>query len=809
MDVKIRKAAVLGAGVMGAQIAAHLAAAGVRVHLLDLPGKEKPKDKKLAAAVGKNIASAPSIIAIEMMKSLKPSPILGEHVFQNLIPGNFEDDMSVLAHVDWVIEAVVERIDIKEKIHKSIAENINPNAFITTNTSGISIAEMTKHFPDHLKPHFFGIHFFNPPRYLHLVEIIPHGGTDLKFAEGLGHWIEEKLGKGIVWANDTTNFIANRIGVYNLQITVKHMQELGLNIETVDALTGKLMGRPSSATFRTLDVVGLDTLAHTSTNVYNNAGDDSEKEIFIPADWIQNLIKKGSLGAKSGSRGCYLKSRDPKTGKSEILAYRIDKDDYEPQSPQMFPWAKDAMREGDIFKRLNMIIENNDPGAQLVWKSLRDTFAYAANRLNEIASGKVMALDEAVKWGFNWQLGPFELWQGLGFQKILKRMHAENVKLPAWLSEDVKFYSPSPDSEEFAMTGPSFQYNAERKSNLPVEKPAYKFSLPKRATKLDDRIVAGNASASLLDIGDGVACLCFHSKMNAIDDGIIEMIQSSVGRVDKDFKALIVANEGEHFSAGANLKMILEHINAANFDPIEKMIRSFQGAVQMLKYAPFPVVTAPHGMTLGGGLEVALHADKQVIASETYAGLVELGVGLVPAGGGTKELALRCYDLAGKGTKVDPQGFLQTAFELIGMAKVSTSGFEAVEMGLFPAAAHVSLSKPYLVSHAKKEALHLVQMGYIQPSPKTSVKVLGDPGLQTFKLALYNMMEGRFISPYDGFIAEKVAEILCGGSVDGGSYISEEQFLALERNAFMELCRQEKTKERIEHMLKTGKPLRN
>jgi 3-hydroxyacyl-CoA dehydrogenase len=808
MALKIKRACVLGAGVMGAQIAAHLSAAGVRTHLLDLASNEAPADPKMKKAVGKNFRSTRSILAIEQMKTLKPSPFMSTSALSNLIPGNFDDDMSVIAQCDWVIEAVVERPDIKEKIHKRIAEVVPNHIPITTNTSGISVTEMAKNFPEHLAKNFFGTHFFNPPRYLHLVEIVPHASANQKLMTELSDWIAERLGKGIVFTNDTTNFIANRIGVFNLQVTIRHMTELGINIETADALTGKLMGRPSSATFRTLDVVGLDTYAHTTRNVFERAKDDPFIHEFQAAAWVVKLIEKGSLGQKTNSVGCYKKSRDAK-GNTAILAYRPGSDSYEPQSLATIPWLDDAMKLSSPIERLLFVSNQPDPAAQFVWRLTRDTMNYAAWCLKEIANGNPKSVDDAIRWGFNWEFGPFELWQGMGYDSIREHMIKEGVKIPEWCREGIKFYRPTPGTPEWFAGGADYILESHTGKSRAVEKSPHQFYLPRFQTSGDNRIVDSCRSASLVDMGDGVSCLSFHSKMNTLNDEIIEFIQKALAKTEKDFDAMVIGNDADNFSAGADIRNFIKLIDAKNWSGIDQMLRAFQGTMQMIKFAPFPTIAAPHGLTLGGGCEVSLHCTDQVISGETYAGLVEIGVGVLPGGGGTKELALRAYRLSQQAEKADAMPFLQRAFNLIGMAKVSSSGFDAIEMGLYPQRATVSISRPHQIARAKQLALHYLRMGYSAPVPATSVAVVGDPGIQTFKLGLYNMKEAGYITEYEYFIAERIAMVMCGGRIDGGHTISEQQFLDLERAGFVELCQQPKTRERIESMLKTGKALRN
>ena len=814
MSLVIRKAAVLGAGVMGAQIAALLAAAGVRTYLLDLSANEPPADKKLAAAVGKNFRSTRSILAIENLKQLKPSPLFSPGSLVNVIPGNFDDDMSVLSDCDWVIEAVVERLDIKQSIHKRIGEYVKPHVPVTTNTSGISLEDIVKSMPEEYARRFFGTHFFNPPRYMRLLEIIPHAFTDEKIKNSLCEWITARLGKGIVNARDTVNFIANRIGVFATQSVLKHMADLNLNIETVDNLTGPLVGRAKSATLRTMDVVGLDTFAMVARNTYDREKQDPYRELFAGPKWLEELVEAKALGQKSGNVGCYKKVTGA-GGKSEILAYRPATKTYESQKPQVFAWEAEAAKERDLVKRVRMILAQNDSGAQFIWRSLRDLFSYSALLLEDIAGGIPKPLDDALRWGFNWDMGPFELWQALGYDEILQRMQKDGAPLPGWAKPGLKFYDPAPASLEW-QTNVSFQDSGARSqlavsggSQVQIPKPAYLHRLPQFENKEDKRVVMSNKSASLVDLGDGVATLVFHSKMNSIDFGITDLMMKSLERVQKDFQALVIANEGGNFSAGANIKVILEAIHAKKLSDIDRLLREFQGALSMAKFASFPTVSCPYGLTLGGGCDVALHTSWRLTAGETYAGLVEMGVGLIPAGGGTKELALRAYELMGLTERGDPMPFLQRAFMLIGMAKTSSSGHEAIEMGLFPATTKVSLSRDHLTERAKRLALGLVSEGYVPRSPATGIKVVGDPGIQTFRMMLYNMVEGKQISPYDAVIGEKIATVLCGGEVDSGTVVDEQWFLDLERRVFLELCQQKNTADRIEHMLKTGKPLRN
>lgn len=805
--LKIRKAVVLGSGVMGSQIAAWLAACGIRVHLLDLASSELPEDPKLAKVLKPYGNSLPAALALENLKKLKPSPITSQSILDRIVVGNFEEDISLVAEADWVIEAIIEKIEYKKPLLKKVSEFHKAGIPITTNTSGIPLKDLCKDLPESFGKCFFGTHFFNPPRYMKLLEVIPHEGTDQQLMKHLANWIEQYVGKGIVYANDTINFIANRIGVFNIQATLKYMEKFDLNIETVDMLTGKLLGRPASATFRTMDVVGLDTFAHVAANVYNHIPNDPFHSYFKMPDWISELIQSGKLGQKTGSQGCYLKTK--KAGKTQVLAYRPKTKEYTEQDTSTPEWLAGVHKIKDLSQRIKAIYEQKDNSAEFIQAVTTDTFAYSAYLLDEIASGLPKSLDDAMKWGFNWEMGPFELWQSLGYEfvhgKISDKLKGRGDKF----EKKVAFYEPAPGSEAWQLFGPKKQWDFTNQRYTPVEQPIQKIKLPKSASLQDPRTVLKNNSASLLDIGDGVACLVFHSKMNTFNQEMLELCQQATALVNKSFSAMVVANDGAHFSAGADLKVILEYATSQNYSGIDNMLRNFQSAMSLFKFAPFPVITAPFGLVLGGGCEAALHGDQRILHMETYAGLVEVGVGLIPGAGGCKELAIRGYENAALGDSANALPFIQKMFMLIGMGKTSTSGQHAIEMGLFEkGSTKLCVSKEHQTSSAKFMALEMLQRGYTAPTP-AKVQVLGDPGIQTFKMMLYNMVEGKQISAYDAILGEQVATVLCGGEIDRNSVVTEQQFLDLERRCFITLCKQPKTLERIEFMLKKGKPLRN
>ena len=811
MSVKIRRAAVLGAGVMGAQIAAHLAAAGIETYLFDLPSNEAPRDPNESAKVGTRFRSTRAILAIENLKVLKPSPLYTADVLELLKPGNFEDDADVLSQCDWVLEAVVERLDVKQKIHQLIASKVRAGVPVTTNTSGISLAAIAASLPEDYQKNFFGTHFFNPPRYMKLLEMIPSAHTDKGLFEDFAQWAEDKLGKGIVRACDTPNFVANRIGTLVSQSAYQVMAELAINVETVDALTGPLIGRSKSATFRTSDIVGLDTGAAVALNTYNQAPDDPYRDYFLPSPWIAELIEKGSLGQKTKSVGIFKRDRDAK-GQTVILAYRPATKTYEPQAPEEFPWSAEAAKEKDTVKRIKLILAQRDRGALFVWRNMRDIFSYAAYLLADIADGYVKPVDDAVRWGFNWEMGPFELWQALGYDEILNRMQEDKVPLPAWLKPGLSFYTPMPGSREMlAAGGPETQLKAEQKSTRSVTIPrrAHQYKLPVFENKEDPRLVFSDAKSSLVDIGDGVACLVFHSKMNIINGQVTASIRRAIEKVGSDFQALVIGNESQHFSTGADLNDFVAALTSQKWDVVRAMGNDFQGTLQQLKYAPFPVVSCPTGLSLGGACELMLHTRYQVLAAETTMGLVEANIGLIPAGGGTKELALRAYARAAQGVGADPFPFLQSAFDLIRTARTASSGFEAIDLGLCAQAqAEVVLSKEHVVHRAKQTALYHAE-NFRPLTLEKPVAVVGQAGLDRFEAQLAAGLEQKSLSQHDALIARQVATVICGGRVPAGTLVSEQGFLDLEKDLFLELCQTPKTFDRLKAMLATKRPLKN
>lgn len=806
MTMKIRNVAVLGSGVMGAQIASLLASAGLKVYLFDLPN-ESPTSLEPGSRDYKAYRSKKAQQSCQHLLTLKPSPVFSWTHLDAIETCNFQDDRSQLRECQWVIEAVAERVDIKQSLFTMLSPYFNPSALITTNTSGIFLRQIAEALPESFHKNFFGTHFFNPPRYMKLLELIPFEATDKVQLEGFAQWAEQNLGKGVVFAKDTINFIANRIGTFCSHAAMRWMAELKINVETVDELTGVLMGRSKSATFRTADIVGLDTGAAVAMNNYKHDENDPYRSWFLPPPWLAQLVERGHLGQKTGGVGLYKKTKDAQ-GATKILAYRIETQDYGPLEVASYPWLKEAQQERDLVKRLKGILAQKDSGAEFVWRNLRDMFAYASYFVGPIADGDVRSIDDAMRWGFNWQMGPFELWQALGYDNVLQRMQADKVVMGTWLKPNLTFYESESQGGSKTLRAPiKGQESPRMVASVPKSN---EFRLPLKETNDDSRVVFKNPSASLVDLKDGVACLVFHSKMNTVNPQITDMIEKSLDKVQSDFKGLLISNDASHFSAGADIRDFMAAIHGKKFSYIDTMEIAFHKTMCRLKFAPFPIVACPTGLTLGGGCEVSLHTAAQVIGAETTAGLVEAGVGLLPAGGGTKELALRAYDMASLTESGDPLPFLMKAFWLITLAKKSTSGFEAVEMGLYsPLTSKVFLSREHLTYKAKTQALALETQGFMPKIPRQQIKVVGKRGLEVMDLAMDSLVQSGKMSAYDKFIGSRVARILCGGEVSEGTLRSEADLLDLERIYFVELCQQPKTLERIEHMLKTGQPLRN
>jgi 3-hydroxyacyl-CoA dehydrogenase len=779
MKTDIRKLVVLGAGTMGAQLAAHAAGQGLEVVLLDL-ASSAPNRSALARK------------GIEALKKLRPSPLhLPEHVAL-IRPGNFEEDWSSLADADWVFEAVVEDMEVKRQLFSRVAAAVRPGAIVTTNTSGLGIAAMTLHLPLEFRRRFLGTHFFNPPRYLKLLELIPGPETDPGVVDAISAFCDGVLGKGVVRAKDTPNFIANRIGSYAFGQAIRAMQELDLSIEEVDYLTGPAIGRAKSATFRTADIAGVDVCVKVWSNLYDAVPGDPERDVFRTPDFMRAMVERGFFGEKAGV-GFYRKDG------AQILALDWKTLEHHERRKARFASVEAAQQVADVGARLRQILGGRDKAAQFLDRVLSSTCLYAASLVPEI-SDDVVAVDRAMEWGYVWGQGPFRCLDALGVAAVAERAKAAGRPVP-------------PLVEALQAKGRDRFYET-RDGTTTVFGPCGVAPLPDRPGVVDLAAVEArggllkkNAGASLVDLGEGCALVEFHSKMNALGGDAIGMLATAVKEARAHFDALVIGNQGEHFSAGANLMLLLLGAQEEEWDELDLTVRQFQAANMGLKYADVPVVAAPFGLTLGGGCEVCLHCDRVRASAETYMGQVELGVGLVPAGGGTKELALRALDRAAGVEGADPFPFLRRAFDLIAFAKVATSGAEAQRMFLTPADS-LSPNPDRLIADAKQVALGLARAGYRASRPRTDIPALGRPALATFKMLIHNVRRGGHISEHDALLATHVATILCGGDRAPG-VASEQDFLDLEREAFLSLLGTPKTRERIQHMLKHGRPLRN
>ena len=799
----IGKAAVLGAGTMGAAIAAHLSNAGIPTLLLDIAPKElnEAEQKKGLPLDSYHVRNRIVGEMFDAAKKLKPAPFMLKDNASLIEIGNFEDDLEKIKDCDFVIEAIVENLDIKHKLFAEVEKHRKAGSIIASNTSGIPIEKIAEPFSDDFKKHFVGVHFFNPPRYMKLVEVIPTEDTSGEIACAVTGFLDQRLGKGVVSAKDEPNFIANRIGVFSMMATIKEMIEMDLTPTEVDQITGKAIGHASSATFRTSDLVGLDVTAHVVKNLYPAIPDDEDREVFQTPELINTLMEKKILGDKSNG-GFFKKSKDAE-GKRQILELDLETFEYKPQEKTKFPSLDAAKQIEDLPKRVKTLVWGDDKVGEFLWKTSSRISRYAANRIPEIAD-TIVEIDNAIKWGFGWEIGVFEAWDAIGVKESVERMKAENQPIPANVEKMLES-----GAESFYKTEDGQKYYFDLVANEYKKMPERDGVIILKSVKERSGVIKKNAGASLIDLGDGVACLEFHSKMNFIGGDTVQMMNFALDEVEKNFTGLVVGNQGGNFSAGANIMLLLLAAQEEEWDDINLMIRQLQNAVMRLRYSPKPVVTAPYGLTLGGGCEISMHGDKTRAAAETYIGLVEVGVGLLPAGGGTKEMTLRTMDMAKSVPDADPLAFLKGTFETIGMGKVATSAQEAKSMGLLRKGDAISMNGDRLIADAKQEVLNLASAGYVQPNEREDILAMGEAGQAAFKLALHTMKSGGFISDHDELIGRKIAKILCGGDLNHQTFVSERYLLDLEREAFLSLCGERKTQERIAGMLKTGKPLRN
>lgn len=801
--MNITKAAVLGAGTMGAGIAAHLSNAGIPTLLLDIAPSELTEAE---AAKGLTLES-PQVrnrivnSLFDAAKKLKPAPFMQGDNAKLITTGNFTDDLAKIKDCDFVIEAVVENLEIKHKLYAEVDKYRKPGAVIASNTSGIPIDSIAEPFSDDFKAHFVGIHFFNPPRYMKLVEVIPGTKTNGEIACAVSGFLDQRLGKGVVPAKDRPNFIANRIGVFGMMATIHEMIAGGWTPTEVDQMTGKAIGHASSATFRTSDLVGLDVTAHVTNNLYPAVPDDEDRDVFVLPELIQTLLDKKLLGDKTQG-GFFKKSKDAE-GKRVILELDLNTFEYKPQVKTKFPSIDAAKAIEDNAKRVKALVWGDDRVGEFLWKTTSRVSRYAANRIPEIAD-TIVEIDNAIKWGFGWEIGVFEAWDAIGVTESVERMRSEGQAVPANVekmlaSGATTFYKNEGGNHSF--------YDLVAGEYKPM--PARPGVMILKDIKERTGVIKSNPGASLIDIGDGVACLEFHSKMNSIGGDTVQMMNFAIDEVEKNFTGLVVGNQGGNFSAGANIMMILLAAQEEEWDDINMAVNQLQKTIMRLRYSAKPVVTAPYGLTLGGGCEIAIHGDKVRAAGETYIGLVEVGVGVIPAGGGTKEMTMRAMDAAAKAPGADPLAFLKTAFETIGMGKVATSAQEAKSWGFFRDSDAISMNGDRLIQDAKQEVLNLAAAGYVQPVERTDITVMGEAGESAMKLALHMMKQGGFVSDHDVLIGTKLAHVMAGGTINHQTKVSERYLLDLEREAFVSLCGERKTQDRIAAMLKTGKPLRN
>jgi 3-hydroxyacyl-CoA dehydrogenase len=802
--LRIEKAAVLGAGTMGAQIAAHLANAQIPVILLDIvPREPAPEEQAKGLTLeSKEVRNRIARIGLEAAKKAKPAAFFTPELSSLVSVGNFDDDLAKLKDCDLIIEAVVENLEIKRKLYERVEEFRRPGSIIASNTSGIPIRQLAEGRSEDFRAHFLGIHFFNPPRYLHLVEIIRTEWTKPEVTCEIAGFLDQRLGKGVVPAKDRPNFIANRIGTFGAMVTIKTMLEDGYSVEEVDKITGQSVGRPKSATFRTFDLVGLDVFGHVVKNLYDALSDDEEREVFRSPVFLSDMILSGLLGNKT--KGGFYKRQKGEGEKLEIWTLDHASLEYRPTQKVKLPALDMAKNIEETPARIKALVWGKDRVGAFLWKTMSRTFRYAARRISEIAD-TVVEVDRAMKWGFNWELGVFETWDAIGVEKSVARMREEGQSVPDNVQKMLDAGATSFYKDE---NGQKFYFDFAANAYVTVSEPPGVIIL--KSVKDRTGVIKKNAGASLIDIGDGVACLEFHSKMNSIGGDTLQMLKTSLAEVEKNFVGMVVGNQGVNFSVGANLMLLLLEAQEENWDEINMIIRAFQNATMSLRYSAKPVVVAPFQMTFGGGCEMALHGDHVRAAAETYIGLVEVGVGLIPAGAGTKEMLVRALDAIPKGADdADPFPFIKRAFETIALAKVATSAEEARGFGFLSVDDSISMNSDRLIADAKQEVLSLAATGYVEPQQRTDILALGLPALATLKLGIHQMKRGGFISDHDALIGEKLARILTGGDLNHPTRVSEQYLLDLEREAFLSLCGERKTQERIGHMLKNGKPLRN
>lgn len=801
MNRHIRKVAVLGSGVMGSRIACHFANIGCEVLLLDIVPRELNADETAKGLTTASPGFRNRIVNEALQFALKsnPSPIYHASFTRRISTGNLEDDMPKIADCDWVIEVVIERLDIKQKVFESVEKYRKSGTLITSNTSGIPIHSMLDGRSEDFRKHFCGTHFFNPPRYLQLLEIIPTPETDPALVDFLMDYGSRYLGKKTVLCKDTPAFIANRVGVYSIMSLFHAVQELGMTVEEVDKLSGPVLGRPKSATFRTCDVVGLDTLVHVANGLKTNCPEDEENGLFELPSYISKMVENNWLGSKT-QQGFYNKVKK-EDGSSEILVLDLNTLEYRSQNKVKFATLDMTKPIDDLRQRTKMLLMGMDKAGEFYRKVFGGLFAYVSNRIPEI-SDELYKIDDALKAGFGWELGPFETWDIIGLDEGLKLITKNEKQAGFWIQEMKDAGFKSFYSSE---NGKKCFYDRESKSYKVI--PGTEDLVMLETLRVENKIW-GNSDTTLVDLGDGILNLEFHTKMNTIGGGVIEGLNKAMDLAETEYRGLVISNNGQHFSAGANVGMIFMMAVEQEYDELNFAIQAFQNTMMRVRYSNIPVIVAPHNMALGGGCELALHADKVVAHAELYMGLVEFGVGLIPGGGGTKEFAKRFSEEIKDGDI--KMNRMRDRFLTIGQAKVSTSAYEAFDLGyLQKGKDEVVVSREHQLTRAKEMCLEMAEEGYVAPKREKSVTVLGQEGLGIVYVGADTMLSGNYMSEHDRLIAEKLGEVLCGGDLSENTVVSEQYLLDLERKAFLELCMERKTLERLESIVKTGKILRN
>lgn len=796
----IKKVAILGSGIMGSRIACHFANIGVQVLLLDrIPDTLTPTEEQKGLTLSTK-AVRNRIVNESLATAVKsnPAPLYDKAFQAHISTGNFDDDLPQIAHCDWIMEVVIERLDIKQSLYQKVEQFRKPGTIITSNTSGIPIQYLTYDRSADFKAHFCGTHFFNPPRYLPLLEIIPSKETDETVIDFLMHFGRQNLGKTTVLCKDTPAFIANRIGVFSIMALFKTVQELDLSVEEIDKLTGPVFGRPKSATFRTCDLVGIDTLAKVAAGVAQNCPSDEAIAVFELPQFLQDMLNNNQLGDKTGM-GFYKKSKSA-SGAKEILALNLKTGTYQASQKVKFPVLDQAKQIDELPKRLRLLLSDTGKAGEFYRRSCFGLFSYVSFRIPEI-SDTIYRIDDALRAGFGWELGPFELWDALGLESTLAMMQMYGMQVAPWVTAmlntgNKSFYAFNKGKK--TCYNPA---NTQMEIIAGTEKLVYLTALPK------EQLLWKNSGCDIFDLGDGILNVAFRTKMNSIGSEVLQGIHKAIDMAEKDHQGVVIANEAANFSAGANLAFLFMLAIEEEWDEVEFAIRMFQNTSMRLRYSSIPVVIAPRGLSLGGACEFTMHADKAQAAAETYMGLVEVGAGVIPGGGGTKEMALRVSDRIKNGDVV--YNHLSEAFMQIATAKVATSAYEARNMGFLKPNDGISLHLENQITDAKRVCLQLAENGYSMPQKRNDIWVQGRTGMALFYAGINGMLAGKYISAHDQKIAQKLAYVICGGDLSTPQQVSEQYLLDLEREAFLSLCGEKKTLERIQSLLKTGKPLRN